>query len=98
MDRLRRDRPFGECKQSSGDSTDATGNGKAEPVDAFHVDADGLCAQDGIAASAHGITEGRKQEAPQQENGDRCEREREQEVDPRLVEWRRRPNADYTIG
>src|SRR4029079_12392284 len=88
MDRLRRDRPFGKCKQSSGDSADAAGNGEAEPVDAFYVDADGLCTQDGIAASAHGIAEGRKQKAPQQENADRCEREREQEVDPRLVERR----------
>jgi len=98
MDRLRRDRSFGECKQSSGDSADAAGDGEAEPVDAFNVYTDGLCPQDGIAASAHGITEGRKQETSQQENADRGERECEQEVNPRLIEWRPRPDADHTVG
>src|SRR4029077_17426766 len=84
--------------QSSGDSADATRNGEGQPMDPFNIDANGLCTQDGIAASAHGVAEGRKQKAPQQENADRCECEREQEVDPRLVEWRPRPHPDPPVA
>ena len=64
---------------------------------ALDVDADGLGAQRGIAAGAHGIAERREQKPPQQQHACHRQRQRKQEIDPRLVEWRRRPHADHAV-
>ena len=98
VDGLRRDRALGEGEQPAGDAADAAGNGKAEPVHALDVDADGLGAQRRIAAGAHGIAERREQKSPQQQHADHRQRQREQEIDPSPVERRRRPDADHAVG
>ena len=74
------------------------GNGEAEPMHALDVDADGLGAQRGIAPRPHGIAERREQKASQQQHADHRQRQRQQEIDPGLVERRRRPHADHAVG
>ncbi len=96
-DGFRRDRALGKGENAAGNAANRSGDGEGEPMHALDVDADRLRAQRRVAAGAHRITERREQDAPQQQNADDDERQREQKERGKPIERRARPDAEHAV-
>ena len=70
---------------------------KASPVDARHVEADGLRAHRAVAAGAQGVAERREDDGAQRQHGRRAQDQREIVVGDLAGRPRRRPHAQDAV-